>query len=155
MSDIDLTTATPEQLDALGQAGFMRAVRAMPDAALAALMRGPNRSVILSQVFPRMPGLFRPDKAGGATAATHWSITDGPGGSTDDWTVWVAAGSCTVTPGLAGDAAVSLAMSGVTFFKLITKSGNPVMMYMTGKLRVSGDVGLAAGIGNWFDPPGA
>lgn len=155
MSDIDLTTATPDQLDALGQAGFMRAIRAMPDAALATLMRGPNRSVILSQVFPRMPGLFRPDKAGGATATTHWSITDGPGGGSDDWTVRVAGGVCTVTPGLVGDAAVSLGMSGVTFFKLITKSGNPVMMYMTGKLKIGGDVGLAAGIGGWFDSPGA
>ncbi len=154
MSDIDLTTATPDQLDALGQAGFTRAVRALPDAALAALMRGPNRSLILSQVFPRMPGLFRADKAGGATATTHWSIIDGPGGGSDDWTVRVAGGVCTVTPGRVGDAAVSLAMSGVTFFKLITKSGNPVMMYMTGKLKISGDVGLAAGIGNWFDSPG-
>ncbi|MDN5767461.1 MAG: SCP2 sterol-binding domain-containing protein [Humibacillus sp.] len=155
MSDIDLTTATPEQLDELGQVRFMQAVRAMPDAALAALMRGPNRSIILAQIFPRMPRLFRPDKAGGVTATTHWSITDGPGGSVDDWTVRVSDGTCTVKPGLAGDAAVSLAMSGVTFFKLITKSGNPVMMYMTGKLRISGDVGLAAGIGSWFDSPGA
>ncbi len=155
MTDIDLTTATPEQLDELGQAGFIMAIRAMPDTALATLMRGPNRSTILSQVFPRMPGLFRPEKAAGATATTHWSIIDGPGGGSDDWTVRVAGGACTVTLGLSGDAAVLLTMSGVTFFKLITKSGNPVMMYMTGKLRVSGDVGLAAGIGGWFDPPGA
>ena len=155
MSDIDLATATAEQLDELGQAGFMRAIRAMPDSALAALMRGPNRSTILGQVFPRMPGLFRPDKAGGATATTHWSITDESRGGSDDWTVRVADGACTVTSGLAGDAAVSLAMSGVSFFKLITKSGNPVMMYMTGKLKISGDIGLAAGIGGWFDAPGA
>ncbi len=155
MTDIDLTTATPEQLDELGQAGFMRAIRVMPDAVLATLMRGPNRTTILSQVFPRMPGLFRPDKAGGVTATTHWLITDGPGGGSDDWTVRVADGACIVTPGLSGDAAVSLTMSGVTFFKLITKSGNPVMMYMTGKLKVTGDVGLAAGIGGWFDSPGA
>ena len=155
MTDIDLTTATPEQLDALGQAGFMRAIRAMPDAVLATLMRGPNRSTILSQVFPRMPGLFRPDKAGGAMATTHWLIIDGPGGGSDDWTVRVAGGVCVVTPGLSGEAAVSLTMSGATFFKLITKSGNPVMMYMTGKLKISGDVGIAAGIGGWFDPPGA
>lgn len=155
MSELDLSTATPEQLDQLGQAGFMRRVKAMPDSALAELMRGPNRGTILSQIFPRMPGLFRPEKAGGATATTHWSVTDRPGGGSDDWTVRVADGECTVTPGLEGEASVMLAMSGVTFFKLITKRGNPVMMYLTGTLKVRGDVSLAAGIGGWFDSPAA
>lgn len=154
MSELDLTTATPEQLDQLGQAGFMRSIRSMSDAALAELMRGPNRETILSQVFPRMPQMFRPDRAGGARAVTHWSVTDGPGGAVDDWTVRVADDECTVTRGLEGDASVMLSMSGVTFFRLITKSGNPVLMYMIGKLKVRGDVGVAAGIGNWFDTPG-
>jgi len=44
-------------------------------------------------------------------------------------------------------------MTPVDFAKVITKSGNPVMMFMTGKIKAKGDLGLAANIANFFDIP--
>ena len=75
-----------------------------------------------------------------------------PGG-VDEWTVRFADGTCTVLPGHDGDATLTLTMSPVDFTKVITKSGNPVMMFMTGKIKAKGDLGLAANIANFFDIP--
>lgn len=155
MNDPDLSTATPEQLAELGPAGFARLVTAMPDKAVDALLRGPSREPILSNVFTRMPELFRPERAGGASVVTHWSITEARDGGSDDWTVRVADDVCTVAPGHEGDANLTLTMSPLAFIKVITKTGNPVMMFMTGKLKASGDLGLAATVGNWFEIPEA
>jgi putative sterol carrier protein len=102
-----------------------------------------------------MPQLFRADRAGSTTATTHWSITGRTDGGADEWTVAFGDGTCTVSPGHVGDATLSLTMGPLDFTKVITKSGNPVMMFMTGKIEAKGDLGLAANIANFFDLPKA
>jgi putative sterol carrier protein len=44
-------------------------------------------------------------------------------------------------------------MGPVEFMRIVSGSGNPVMMFMTGKLKAKGDLGLAASIQNLFDIP--
>ncbi len=153
MSDMDFATATPEQLAAVEPAEFIQIVKKMSDKDVTALMVTDNREAILSAIFSRMPELFRADRAGSTTATTHWSITGRPDGGADEWTVRFADGTCTALPGHDGDATLTLAMSPVDFTKVITKSGNPVMMFMTGKIKAKGDLGLAANIANFFDIP--
>ncbi|WP_323097658.1 SCP2 sterol-binding domain-containing protein [Intrasporangium sp. YIM S08009] len=150
---MDFATATPEQLAAVEPAEFIQIVKKMSDKDVTALMVTDNREAILSAIFSRMPELFRADRAGSTTATTHWSITGRPDGGADEWTVRFADGTCTALPGHDGDATLTLAMSPVDFTKVITKSGNPVMMFMTGKIKAKGDLGLAANIANFFDIP--
>jgi putative sterol carrier protein len=38
---------------------------------------------------------------------------------------------------------------------VVSGNGNPVMLFMTGKLKAKGDLGLAANIANLFDIPKA
>ena len=52
-----------------------------------------------------------------------------------------------------GDASVTLSMGPVEFIKLVTKTGNPVMMVMMGKIKIKGDMALAANVGNLFEVP--
>jgi hypothetical protein len=153
MTEIDFATATPEQLAGVEPAEFIRAIKGMSDQDLAALMASPNRAAILASVFERMPQIFRADRAGSMRATTHWSVTGGPDGGADDWTVRVADGTCTTTRGHDGDATLALTMGAAEFLKLISKSGNPVMMFMTGKMKARGDLGLAANLANVFDVP--
>ena len=155
MSDIDLTTASAEQIAAVEPGEFIRIVKEMSDRDVRAVMESPNRDAIVDAIFRRMPELFRPDRAGSTTATTHWSITGRPDGGADEWTVRFADGTCSTLPGHDGDSTLTLAMTPVDFAKVITKSGNPVMMFMTGKIKAKGDLGLAANIANFFDLPKA
>ena len=153
MPAIDFRTATADELAAIDPADFIDAVKSMPDRELRELMDGPNRTPIVTSIFTRMPQLFHPERAGATTATTHWTLTGRPDGGSDEWTVRVADGVCTVVPGHDGDATLGLTMPPVEFIKLITKTGNPVMMFMTGKLKARGDVALAANLAGWFDVP--
>ena len=153
MPEIDFTTATAEQLAAVEPADFITIVKGMSDKDVDAVMEGANRGPIIRAIFSRMPELFRADRAGSTTATTHWSITGRPDGRADEWTVRFAEGTCTSVPGHEGEATLSLAMSPVDFTKVITKSGNPVMMFMTGRIKAKGDLGLAANIASFFDLP--
>ena len=155
MPDIDFTTATAEELAAVEPGDFIRIVKEMSDKDVKQVMESGNREPIIAAIFSRMPELFRADRAGGTTATTHWSITGRPDGGADEWTVRFADGACTSVPGHDGNSTLSLTMSPVDFTKVITKSGNPVMMFMTGKIKAKGDLGLAANIANFFDIPKA
>jgi putative sterol carrier protein len=155
MPDIDFTTATPDELAAVEPADFIRIVKGMSDKDVSKVMESGNREPIIAAIFSRMPELFRADRAGSTTATTHWSITGRPDGGADEWTVRFADGTCTTLPGHDGDSTLALTMSPVDFTKVITKSGNPVMMFMTGKIKAKGDLGLAANIANFFDVPKA
>ena len=155
MSEIDLMSATPEALAAIEPGAFLANLRALSDRDVTALMASDNREPVIRSIFTRMPELFRPELAGSTTATTHWSITGRPDGGSDDWTVRVADGACTVHEGHDGDATLTLTMGPVDFAKVITKTGNPVMMFMTGKIKARGDLGLAANISTFFDVPKA
>jgi putative sterol carrier protein len=59
------------------------------------------------------------------------------------WSVDVDDGTVTVTEGGGGDADVTIATSQETFEKIIAGEQNPTSAYMTGKLKVKGDMGAA------------
>jgi putative sterol carrier protein len=58
------------------------------------------------------------------------------------WVVAVHDGKLTVSEG-AGDADATIATSGETFDKIASGDQNPTTAYMTGKLKVKGDLGAA------------
>ena len=118
-------------------------------------MSGEARGKILSEVFNRMPALFRADRAGSTNAVIHWNITGRPDGGTDTYEIVIENGTCTASETATRDPKLSLTMGPVEFLKIITGGANPVMMFMTGKLKAKGDLGLAANIANLFDIPKA
>ena len=58
------------------------------------------------------------------------------------WKVDVQDGSVNVTEG-GGDADVTIATSEETFDRMVSGEQNPTSAYMTGKLKVKGDMGAA------------
>ena len=134
---------------------FAQLVKSTPDRTLAEVMQSDRRSKILDEVFARMPSLFRADRAGATNAVIHWNITDRPDGGTDTYELVVADGTCTLSQSADRDPKLSLTLGPVDFLKVVSGSGNPVMMFMTGKLKAKGDLGLAANIANLFDIPKA
>jgi putative sterol carrier protein len=58
------------------------------------------------------------------------------------WLVDVRDGAIKVTPG-GGDADATITTSGETFEKIVAGEQNPTTAYMTGKLKIKGDMGAA------------
>jgi putative sterol carrier protein len=146
MSDFDAS---------LEPAEFAAKVKAASKDQLEALMASDERTKILDAVFNRFPGQFRADRAGSTNAVIHWNITGRPDGGVDTYEVVIADGACTLSPSPDAEPKLSVTTGGVDFLQLISGSANPMMMFMTGKLKAKGDLGLAANLANLFDLPKA
>jgi putative sterol carrier protein len=148
-------------LDALGDFNnvdpkqFAQLVKNAPDSQLADMMNSPQRKTILDTIFSRFPELFRADRAGSTNAIIHWNITGAPDGGTDSYELVIANGVCTLSPSPEQEPKLSITVGPVDFLKVVSGVGNPMMMFMTGKLKAKGDLGLAANIANLFDIPKA
>jgi hypothetical protein len=148
MTDFDLSdfsSVDPKQ--------FAQIVKSAPDSQIKEVMAGDMRGKILDEVFARMPSLFRPDRAGSTNAVIHWNVTGRSDGGTDTYEIVIENGACTLSPSPERDPKLSLTLGPVEFLKVVSGAGNPVMMFMTGKLKAKGDLGLAANIANLFDIP--
>ncbi|MFF0654896.1 SCP2 sterol-binding domain-containing protein [Micromonospora tulbaghiae] len=150
-----MTDFDPANFANVGPKEFAQLVKSTPDAKIAEIMSGEARGKILSEVFNRMPALFRADRAGSTNAVIHWNITGRPDGGTDTYEIVIENGTCTVSETATRDPKLSLTMGPVEFLKIVSGGANPVMMFMTGKLKAKGDLGLAANIANLFDIPKA
>lgn len=150
MADFDLSN-----FESIEPQQFAQLVKGAKDAQIAEAMNGDLRYKVLGEIFSRMPGTFRPEKAGSLNAVIHWSITGASDGGYDTYEVVIANGTCSISDGAPNEPKVALTVAPVEFLKIVSGNGNPVMMFMTGKLKAKGDLGLAANIANLFDIPKA
>jgi len=150
-----MTDFNAESLATLDPAGFAQIVKSTPDSTIAEVMATGDRGKILDEIFNRMPTLFRADRAGATQAVIHWIITGAPGGGTDTYETVIEDGACTVTNEPAREPKLAMTMDPVTFLKVVSGDGNPMMMFMTGKVKAKGDLGIAAQIVKLFDIPKA
>jgi putative sterol carrier protein len=139
----------------LEPAEFAAKVKSASKDELEAVMASDERGKILDAIFGRFPGQFRADRAGATNAVIHWSITGRPDGGADTYEIVIADGVCTLSPAPQAEPKLSVTTGGVDFLQLISGNANPMMMFMTGKLKAKGDLGLAANLANLFDLPKA
>ncbi|MGC4807992.1 SCP2 sterol-binding domain-containing protein [Micromonospora sp. DT233] len=150
-----MTDFDPANFANYGPKEFAQLVKSTPDSKIAEVMSSDVRGKVLGEVFSRMPSMFRADRAGSTNAVIHWNITGRPDGGTDTYEVVIADGTCVVNDPPQHDPKLSLTMGPVEFLKIVSGGANPVMMFMTGKLKAKGDLGLAANIANLFNIPKA
>jgi hypothetical protein len=141
------------KLSSLEPAEFRQLVKSTKDDKLAEVMSGEHRGEILDAVFGRFPSVFRPDRAGSTNTVIHWVIGGAPGGGTDTYQVVIEEGTCTTSSQPDREPKLVITLGPVDFLKVVSGAGNPMMMFMTGKLKAKGDLGLAANIANLFDLP--
>lgn len=145
LAQLDFASVSPEE--------FARIVKGLSTKQIEQIARGDLRARVLREVFSRMERQFRPEVAGNLTALVRWKIS----GETEVvYETSLADGSCTVREGR-GDAEprVTLVMGDAEFLKLVSGNANPVTLFLTRKLKVVGDVGLASGLTRYFDIPKA
>jgi putative sterol carrier protein len=103
---------------------------------------------VLGQIFDYMAGRFQPDRAGNQSAVIGWDITSSDG--THSWQLKVADGTCTAVPGNAEAARVTLAMALPDFLRFLTGQMDGMQAFMTGKLKLAGDMMFAQSMQAWF-----
>lgn len=94
------------------------------------------------EYFEKLPESLKTktDKVASINAVYQFDIK-GPNGGT--WTVDLTAPGGKVTTGAAANANCTVTMEDENFVKLVTGQLNPQMAFMTGKLKVTGNMGLA------------
>lgn len=142
-----------EDFDNISPVDFAKLVKDTPDAKLKEILAGDLRKPILDGIFTRMPESFRPDRAASVDAVIHWVIDGGPTGP-ETYEVRIADGTCeTSTAPTTDNPKLVVTVAPADFVKVVSGNGNPVMMFMGGKLKAKGDLGLAANIQHIFDVP--
>ncbi|MER5865198.1 SCP2 sterol-binding domain-containing protein [Kitasatospora sp. NPDC002040] len=140
---------------AISPQDFAQLVRGTGKAALADIVAGPARGRILDEVFGRMETRFKPEVAGRLNALVRWRISD-PGQDDAVYETAIADGACVLRKG-AGEAEprLGLTLTAADFLRLVSGNANGVTLFMTRRLKVAGDLGLASGLTRYFDIPKA
>jgi putative sterol carrier protein len=89
------------------------------------------------EFFDNLPGRIDPSRLSGMTNSYLFEI-DGVG----EWKVDVQDGNLTVTEGAAA-ADATISASEENFEKMVAGELNPTTAYMSGKLKIKGDMGAA------------
>jgi len=103
---------------------------------------------VLAQIFEYMAGRFQPERAGNQSAVIGWDITSPEG--THSYQLQVADGTCTAVAGNAEPARVTLGMALPDFLRFLTGKLDGMQAFMTGKLKLSGDMMFAQSMQAWF-----
>ncbi|GAA2336668.1 SCP2 sterol-binding domain-containing protein [Streptomyces kunmingensis] len=146
---LDFASVTPEE--------FARLVKGLSAKEISEIAEDSTlRARVLKEVFGRMERQFKPDVAGSLEALIRWKVT---GQGTTPEAVYetkITGGTCTVTEGRSdAEPRVTLVMGDADFLKLVSGNSSPVTMFMLRKVKIVGDVALAAGLTRYFDIPKA
>ncbi len=102
----------------------------------------------LSQCFDLMPERFMPDKAAGESGVFQFDLSGDQGGK---WYLVVKDGQLDgVVSGEHASADIVMSMSADDWLKVVNGEANPMMLFMQGGIKISGDIGLALKMQKWF-----
>lgn len=101
----------------------------------------------VQDTFGQMASRFRAEKAAGVNATIQYDISGDQGGT---WHAVIKDGACTVNPGVASNPNLTLGMSAQDWLDMVDGKLTGQMAFMSGKLKLKGDMGLAMKIGSMF-----
>ncbi len=91
----------------------------------------------VADIFNNMPSSFNAEKAGDLKANVVFDLSGEGGGA---WTVAVADGKANVVEGAADSPTATIRMSASDYQDMTTGKLNPMMAFMSGKIKVEGDL---------------
>jgi putative sterol carrier protein len=145
-------------LEAVEADDFAKLIAAASDEQIAEIVNGPARKQVLDQIFGRMADHVDPQRASGINAVVHFKILDRPeelGGGYDHYEVLFEDGACRASDEIERDPNVTIKVGPVHFLKLAANQASGPTLFMTGKLRLEGDVMLASRLTGFFRIPTA
>ena len=143
------------QIDASDFASLKDAVEQRSNEELVSSIQQQDGGVdgVLEKVFTGMSESFSPEKAAGQQAVVQYEI--GAPDGTHEYAMRIADGRCEIEKGRAESPRVTIRIGLADFLRLITGGANGMQLFMTGKLKVSGDLFFAQTYQSWFDRPQA
>jgi putative sterol carrier protein len=127
--------------------GVAKAVAGRTDDEINALLAG-RCTLVVQQVSEGMKTYFEPNKAGKLNTIVQYDVKTPDGVVT--FQMRVAEGQCDIQHGAPQQANVKLGISLPDFLRLVGGKLNGLQAFMTGRLRVTGDVLLASKVEGWF-----
>ena len=106
-----------------------------------------TETATVAAVFKDMESKFKADKAAGMNATFQFDITGDGGGQ---WNAKVENGEATFSEGVADSPTVTITALDDDWVNIVNGQLNPQMAFMTGKIKVKGDIGLATKLGALF-----
>ena len=101
----------------------------------------------VKETLEAMPARFKADRAQGVKAVIQYDIT-GEGGGT--FHVTIADGKCSLAEGPATSPSLTLIMVTPDWLDMVSGKLNGQMAFMSGKLKLKGDMGLAMKLAGMF-----
>jgi putative sterol carrier protein len=92
------------------------------------------------QAFEMMPSRFNKDAAKGLNAVYQFDLSGDGGGK---WHVIINNDSCTVKEGPHASPSITISMTAQDYLDMLSGKLNGQVAFMSGKLRIAGDMGLA------------
>ncbi len=141
-------TAIGDRLDA---AALARLARRTPEPVLRAMTVGPMRSLVVGEVFRRMPSQIK-TAAAPPDCVIRWRVGDG--NKTETWfCVFEGGHAKTTTRKPETPPRTTLDMSASDFLRLATGAELPMAMFQNGRIKISGDLFFAAQLQGMFEIP--
>jgi SCP-2 sterol transfer family protein len=150
IAEADLAQFDPQQ--------FAELIANASDEQISEVIHGPLRPLVLDQIFTRMADHVEPSQIQNLDAVVHFKILDRPaehGGGYDHYEVIFAEGTCRASDNPERDPKVTIKVSGVHFLKLAANKASGPTLFLTGKLKLEGDVMLASRLTSFFRIPSA
>ena len=101
----------------------------------------------IAGIFTEMQSKFNADKAAGIDATFQFDITGDGGGQ---WYAVIKEGAATFSEGTSDAPTVTITTLDEDWVRIVNGQLNPQMAFMTGKIKVKGDLGLATKLGTLF-----
>ncbi|MBP2321945.1 putative sterol carrier protein [Kibdelosporangium banguiense] len=155
ISGLQRLSAASIDLSRMGPQTFARPIANAGKGQLEDVLDRPElRNLILSEIFRRMQLHLRQDRARDVDAVVHWRFSNGTGeDGYDRYETVISNGTCTVNREMSAPSRVTITMPPNEFVRLITSNASAPVLFMTGKLKLRGDLAFAAGLLTLFDLP--
>ena len=139
----DQQMPSPEELAEL--------VKGLSDEELKESIKGLGVDNVVRNIFEQMPQSFLPEKAAGVNSTLQYNLTTDDGVKT--WTLTFADGTCTTSEGAATDPRLTMNLDLVDFVRLIFNQADGTQLFMSGKLKLQGDMMFAMQMQGFFARP--
>ena len=130
-------------------AQLAEAVKDMSDEELATTVKTMGVDETLKNIFEGMRDSFKPEAAKDVNATVQYDVDTGEG--VKQWSVTFADGTCSVSEGPTDSPRLTIAIGLVDFIRLIFNQAQGPQLFMSGKMKLQGDMMWAMQMQNYFE----